>query len=44
MSPALALTMGEPSGVGAEITIKAWQTLHANGPAFFCCGRAGRRT
>ncbi|MGE3366452.1 MAG: 4-hydroxythreonine-4-phosphate dehydrogenase PdxA [Rhizobiaceae bacterium] len=40
MSGALALTMGEPGGVGAEITIKAWQALHASGPAFFYCGSA----
>jgi 4-hydroxythreonine-4-phosphate dehydrogenase len=32
--------MGEPGGVGAEITIKAWQTLHASGPPFFYCGNA----
>ena len=43
MSACLALTMGEPGGVGAEITVKAWQTLHASGPdasgpAFFYCG------
>lgn len=45
MSACLALTMGEPGGVGAEITIKAWQTLHGSGPdasepAFFYCGSA----
>ncbi len=40
MSAPLALTMGEPGGVGAEITIKGWQSLRASGPAFFYCGSA----
>jgi 4-hydroxythreonine-4-phosphate dehydrogenase len=31
----LALTMGEPGGIGGEITIKAWRALAATGPAFF---------
>lgn len=33
----LALTMGEPAGIGAEITVKAWQHLrqHAAWPGFF---------
>ena len=30
----LALTMGDPAGIGGEITLKAWQALHATGPAF----------
>ena len=30
----LALTMGDPAGVGGEITIKAWHALHRTGPAF----------
>jgi 4-hydroxythreonine-4-phosphate dehydrogenase len=30
----LALTMGEPSGITGEITLKAWQALNASGPAF----------
>jgi len=30
----LALTMGDPAGVGGEITVKAWQALRATGPAF----------
>ncbi len=33
--PPLALTMGDPGGVGAEITISAWQALRETGPAFF---------
>lgn len=40
MSVALALTMGEPGGVGAEITIKAFLALAAGGTAFFYCGSA----
>lgn len=32
--------MGEPGGVGPEITIKAWQALRASGPTFFYCGSA----
>ncbi|MEQ1931804.1 MAG: 4-hydroxythreonine-4-phosphate dehydrogenase, partial [Parvularculaceae bacterium] len=31
----LALTMGEPGGVGAEIAIKAWTALRTSGPCFF---------
>nr|WP_226575167.1 4-hydroxythreonine-4-phosphate dehydrogenase PdxA [Acuticoccus sediminis] len=30
----LALTMGEPAGVGGEITLAAWRMLAASGPAF----------
>jgi 4-hydroxythreonine-4-phosphate dehydrogenase len=30
----LALTMGEPAGVGPEITLKAWIELRPSGPAF----------
>lgn len=30
----LALTMGEPAGVGGELTLRAWQHLRASGPAF----------
>ena len=33
--PPLAVTMGEPAGVGGEIVLAAWQALHAAGPAFF---------
>lgn len=31
----LAVTMGEPGGVGAEISAKAWRRLRSEGPAFF---------
>jgi 4-hydroxythreonine-4-phosphate dehydrogenase len=32
--PPLALTMGEPAGIGGEIALKAWAALRASGPAF----------
>ncbi len=38
MAPAIApiaLTMGEPGGIGGEIAVKAWNALKATGPAFF---------
>ncbi len=31
----LALTMGDPAGIGGELTAKAWQALHMTGLAFF---------
>lgn len=31
----LALTMGEPGGVGPEISLAAWRALRAEGPVFF---------
>ncbi len=34
MSPPLALTMGDPAGIGGELTAKAWQARHAIGPVF----------
>ena len=33
MNP-LALTMGDPAGIGGELTVRAWQELHRNGPCF----------
>jgi 4-hydroxythreonine-4-phosphate dehydrogenase len=30
----LALTMGEPAGIGGEIALKAWLSLSGTGPAF----------
>ena len=30
----LALTMGDPAGIGGELTLQAWTLLHASGPAF----------
>ncbi len=32
--PPLALTMGEPAGIGGELTLKAWLALSATGPTF----------
>ncbi len=34
MSAPLALTMGEPAGVGGELTLKAWLALRLTGPRF----------
>ena len=31
----LALTMGDPAGIGGEITAKAWTALRRGGPVFF---------
>jgi 4-hydroxythreonine-4-phosphate dehydrogenase len=36
----LALTMGEPAGIGLEVTAAAWTALRATGPAFFLIGDA----
>jgi 4-hydroxythreonine-4-phosphate dehydrogenase len=36
--PPLALTMGEPAGIGPEITLAAWRAVRAAGPAFFLIG------
>lgn len=41
MSP-LALTMGEPAGIGGEIAIGAWKALRASGPAFLLIDDADR--
>ena len=30
----LALTMGDPAGIGPELSVMAWQALHTGGPAF----------
>ena len=30
----LALTMGEPAGIGGEIALKAWEALRESGPSF----------
>ena len=35
MPAPLALTMGDPGGVGPEITLAGWRKLHAAGPTFF---------
>ncbi|MCR5875802.1 4-hydroxythreonine-4-phosphate dehydrogenase PdxA [Phenylobacterium sp. J426] len=36
----LALTLGDPAGVGPEIVAKAWHALRASGPAFMVVGDA----
>ncbi|HEY4250316.1 MAG TPA: 4-hydroxythreonine-4-phosphate dehydrogenase PdxA [Roseomonas sp.] len=36
----LALTIGEPAGIGLEVTAEAWAALRADGPAFFLIGDA----
>jgi 4-hydroxythreonine-4-phosphate dehydrogenase len=36
----LALTLGDPAGVGPEIVVKAWRALRQTGPAFFVVGDA----
>jgi len=36
--PVLALTMGDPAGIGPEIVIKAWRALRRTGPAFVVVG------
>ncbi len=39
LSAPLALTLGEPAGIGPDITLMAWQARHAAGlPAFFAVG------
>ena len=38
----LALTMGEPAGIGAEIAVGAWRALRATGPAFLLIDDASR--
>jgi len=35
MAAPLAVTMGEPAGVGGELTLKAWQARHVSGRPFF---------
>jgi 4-hydroxythreonine-4-phosphate dehydrogenase len=36
--PALALSLGDPAGVGPEIVVKAWRALRSDGPAFMVVG------
>ena len=38
MTAPIAVTMGDPAGVGPEITVKAWSALRENGPALFAIG------
>jgi 4-hydroxythreonine-4-phosphate dehydrogenase len=37
----LAVTLGDPAGIGPEIVVKAWRVLSASGPAFFVVGDHG---
>ena len=37
----LAITLGDPAGVGPEIIVKAWQALRQSGPEFFVVGDSG---
>jgi 4-hydroxythreonine-4-phosphate dehydrogenase len=37
----LALTLGDPAGIGPEITVKAWRSLRETGPAFMVVGDLG---
>jgi 4-hydroxythreonine-4-phosphate dehydrogenase len=39
--PPLALSLGDPAGVGPEIVAAAWRALRSSGPAFFAVGDAG---
>jgi len=34
----LALTLGDPAGIGPEIVVKAWRLLRETGPAFVVVG------
>ncbi|MXV43543.1 4-hydroxythreonine-4-phosphate dehydrogenase PdxA [Saccharibacter sp. 17.LH.SD] len=40
MSRPLALTMGDPAGIGPELTVKAWKRLRHQGTPFFWIGDA----
>ena len=40
-APPIVVTMGEPAGVGAEITLAAWARLRESGRAFFLLHDAG---
>ena len=38
----LALTMGEPAGIGGELTLKAWKLRRNQGPAFIAIDNVDR--
>jgi 4-hydroxythreonine-4-phosphate dehydrogenase len=37
----LAVSLGDPAGVGPEIIVKAWRAQRGDGPSFFVVGDAG---
>jgi 4-hydroxythreonine-4-phosphate dehydrogenase len=39
-APPLAISLGDPAGVGPEIVAAAWQALRASGPSFLVVGDA----
>lgn len=39
--PPLALSLGDPAGIGPEIVVGAWKALRASGPPFVVLGDAG---
>jgi 4-hydroxythreonine-4-phosphate dehydrogenase len=39
-APPLALSLGDPAGIGPEIIVKAWSALKDEGPAFMVVGDA----
>ena len=41
MTPPVALTLGDPAGIGGEIALKAWAALRAAGRPFFLIGDLG---
>jgi len=43
MTPPVALTLGDPAGIGSEIALRAWAELR-DGPAFFLIGDLGHVT
>jgi 4-hydroxythreonine-4-phosphate dehydrogenase len=43
MTPPVALTLGDPAGIGPEIALRAWAELR-DGPAFFLIGDLGHMT
>lgn len=44
MSGVLALTMGDPAGIGGEIALAAWQALRREGPVFVAIDDPARLT
>lgn len=43
-TPPLAVTLGDPAGIGPEIIVKAWWALRASGPEFVVIGDADELT